>query len=256
MEGYSDAFQKSKEAFTAAYFWVTPLIAVVCVAVAFLLLRATGRINRRTGRLTMPRRLCWATRVLGRPFDGFGEIKYAGRANVCSATILLAVATLSVALGQVFTGYVVRGGGEAAALLPSLLLVLLPVGLFVLANWCLTSLLSGEGNLSQIYIVTCYSLTPLTLLVLPLGLLSNFLTLDDLAMYRLILVLALGYTVFLLFAGMLTIHNYSVGKSLLVLLLTAVGMVILVFLAALLVELAQQMLGFLSDVYTELSLRT
>lgn len=41
--------------------------------------------------------------------------------------------------------------------------VALPVALWVLANWCLTTLFDGEGTLKDVYIATCYALTPLPL---------------------------------------------------------------------------------------------
>ena len=38
--------------------------------------------------------------------------------------------------------------------------IVLLVGLFVLANWCLTSLMDGKGTMKDIYIYTCYIAYP------------------------------------------------------------------------------------------------
>ncbi len=36
--------------------------------------------------------------------------------------------------------------------------VVMPVMLFVVANWCLTTLLEGEGSFRDVFVATCYGM--------------------------------------------------------------------------------------------------
>ena len=63
------------------------------------------------------------------------------------------------------------------------------------------------------------------------------------------------YTYLLLFAGMMTSHQYSVGKSIITTVLTIVGMAMIVFIVLLMIYLVQQMYGFGDSLYSEIAFR-
>ncbi|MBQ9963639.1 MAG: hypothetical protein IJP14_00775, partial [Clostridia bacterium] len=73
--------------------------------------------------------------------------------------------------------------------------------------------------------------------------------------YTFLSTLAILLVLFLLFVGTLVIHDYSFGKTVVMLILTAVGMLILVFIAMLCVTLMQQIILYIQNIINELQLR-
>ena len=61
----------------------------------------------------------------------------------------------------------------------------MPVMLFVVANWCLTTLLEGEGSFRDVFVATCYGIAPLPLLIILSTAVSNFLTANESAVITL-----------------------------------------------------------------------
>ena len=56
---------------------------------------------------------------------------------------------------------------------------LVPLVIFCIANWCLTTLFDGKGTLRDIYMLTAYALVPFILLRLPMTFVSNVLLKDE-----------------------------------------------------------------------------
>ena len=133
--------------------------------------------------------------------------------------------------------------------------ILLPIGLWVLANWCLTTLFDGEGSLKDIYIATGYALFPLPFFVIATTFMSNFVTLDEVSIINLFLNIAYFWVGFLLFFGMMTIHDYSLGKNVIISIFTIVGMAFIMFVAVLFSSLIGKIISFIYNIGLELSYR-
>lgn len=134
----------------------------------------------------------------------------------------------------------------------TVLSVVLPIALWCVSSWSLTTLSSGEGSLKQIYVTTSYSLMPLVLINLPMTLISNFLTLDEGAFLTFMIFLSFAWSFFLIFAASMTIHDYTFGKNLFTVLLSVVGMAIILFLAVLLITLTSKIGMFGQQIYEEI----
>ena len=133
--------------------------------------------------------------------------------------------------------------------------VVLPVALWVLSNWCLTTLFDGEGSLKDVYIATCYALTPLPLFVIPLTIVSNFVALDEIALISMLLTIAYVWTGFLIFFGMMTIHDYTLGKNVIISIFTLLGVAIIMFIAMLFTGLIQKVVTFVYNIVVEIQFR-
>jgi hypothetical protein len=96
---------------------------------------------------------------------------------------------------------------------------------------------------------------PFVLINLPLTLVSNYLTLEEGTFYYFLNICAAVWTVYLVFAGMMTIHDYETGKNFWTCLLTIVGIGVVLFIALLFVHVINVVVGFISSVYAELVLR-
>ena len=102
---------------------------------------------------------------------------------------------------------------------------------------------------------TGYATTPIVLIYLPMTILSHFLTENESAFVTLANTVVILWVAFLLLAGMLEIHQYTMLKTLVTTLLTIAGIAVMIFLGLLLVSLLDQMWSFVSDLYQEISLR-
>jgi hypothetical protein len=133
--------------------------------------------------------------------------------------------------------------------------ILLPIFLWVVANWCLTTLFDGEGSMRDIYIATCYSLFPLPAFLVLTTVLSNIVTVQESSLLTLAMGIAYFWVGFLLFFGTMVIHDYSLFKNVLTTLATIVGMAFIMFLGVLFSSLLGKIVTFIYSIVVELSYR-
>ncbi len=127
--------------------------------------------------------------------------------------------------------------------------------LFCIGNWSVTCLMGGEGRFKDIVTSVGYALLPLILTFVPATLISQFVAADEDAFYYLILVFGVAWTSILILMGIMIIHNYSLAKTLVTLLLTFCAMLIIIFIIMMLFDLLSQVYGFFRNVYIELQNR-
>ncbi len=194
--------------------------------------------------------------TLFHPFDGFFEMKFRKKGNRKLALFLLAVYGVSSVFSTQYTGFIFNEFPlHEMRSVQLFLMAVLPVVLFIVSNWSTTSLMNGSGSFSDIFIMTCYSLTPLILFDVTTTLLSNVIILEEgpiLTAFRYIGVLWFCY---LVFCGLCTIHEYTVSRNILTLLVTLVAAIIIIFLVILYFTLMETVIGFLSTITTEISKR-
>ena len=65
-----------------------------------------------------------------------------------------------------------------------------------------------------------------------------------------------AYGVIMMIIGIMQVHNYTLGKTLLTVFLTFVSLLIIVFLILLLTNLLGMVYNFFKSIYTELIFRT
>ena len=113
--------------------------------------------------------------------------------------------------------------------------IVVPFILWAGVNWALTTLMDGKGTFRDIYIATAYSLVPLILTVIPLTVLSNYITAEEGAFYYLLLSMGTLWAGIILFAGgVMTTHEYEFGKAFYTCIFTVAGMAFAMFLGFLL----------------------
>ena len=133
--------------------------------------------------------------------------------------------------------------------------ILVPILMWVTINWSLTTLMNGKGSYKEILIATAYSFTPLILVLIPMTIISNYLTADEGAFYYLIMSIALVWSLMLLFFGTMVVHEYSLGATIGVTIFILVGMGITMFIALLFVDIVLQLFAFIGEVYREFAFR-
>ena len=134
-------------------------------------------------------------------------------------------------------------------------IVVLPVVLFTLSNWAVTTLAEGKGSFKDIFMVTCYSLMPLIIFQFITPVISHFMTLNELVYLQIIDGVGFGWMILMLLLSIQEIHEYTGGKMISTLLLTVIGAAIIVFIVLLFFSLLQELGSFVYSIYREFSLR-
>ncbi|MBX4150570.1 MULTISPECIES: YIP1 family protein [Paenibacillus] len=194
--------------------------------------------------------------VMVRPFSGFWDLKYDDMGNLRIAGAIVFLVFMSVVIQHQYGGYIFNNlNADEFNSLVQMRNVLLPYFLWCIANWSLTTLMDGEGNFSEICMVTAYALLPIAVILIPNTILSNVITQEESVFYYFFNGVAAVWFLFLLFVGTMTVHQYTVTKTLVTIFLTLVGMAFLLFLGLLFFSLIQQMYSFVFTIYQEIQFR-
>lgn len=265
---YSKAFKESRRSQTQKAFPVFCTGLIILLAAAFLVrfIRAMKREklpaiaeaapHEITGVRKLYKELNYSRYVLFHPIDGFFELKRERRGSVLSATLILAVVIIWRILSKQATGFIFNANDTARLdIIYEIRTVLLVMLIWCIANWALTTLMDGEGNLKDIYIMSCYALVPLPLIGFPVILLSNMLTSDEGTFISLLSGISLVWMLLLFFCGILVTHQYTVKKNIGTIILSFCGIAALLFLALVGIELVEWVWNFVVTVYKELYLR-
>ena len=194
--------------------------------------------------------------IINHPIDTIEGLKEKKNGSIFSATIILALFTLSEILLDVLKGFIrntsrIQDFNIIMVLARSLFMVLL----FVVANWALCTLLDGEGRMIDIYISTCYCLIPLVFARVLETVASNILTADEYVFVNMIVFCLNLWFVCLLLFSLKTIHNYTLTKTIFNAVITLIGMAIIFFILFLFIVLIQQLYIFFATIGTELIMR-
>lgn len=256
---WSNSYKEIRKEWMSTYFIVLLLIIVVVIVGVVLFFRTMAKINKKVAvsgkKRTFWQEVAYGFHVIFHPFDGFWDLKHEKRGSVRASVffIVLAIATFYYqAIGQ---GYLMNPNGDYAGVWAQVLGVLVPLFLFVLANWCLTTLFEGEGSFKDIFIACSYSLVPLPLLIIPATIYSNFCVTTETQIVSFIGTLAFIWLGILIFFGTMVTHDYSMGKNVITVLGTVVAMVFIMFIAVLFTTLVGKIVSLITNLVTEIQYR-
>lgn len=194
--------------------------------------------------------------TLTHPMDGFYEIRHRERGSVPLAVLSVALFSLVYSMNKMLASFIVNDTNPRSVdSLDNLGGVLLLYLLFCVGNWSITCLLNGEGRLKDIATALGYSLVPMTICYAVATVVSQLLAQNEEGFYTIIITLGTAWTVLLAMAGIMIVHNYSLAKTLLTLVLTVIAMLIIVFIVMMLSDLVNQVYGFIYSIYTEILFR-
>ena len=198
----------------------------------------------------------YAFYTITHPSNGFYEIRHRQKGSVPLAILFVFLFAVCFSANRQYAGFVVNfvNPMEVNSLTEMITVFVLFI-LFCVGNWSVTCLMNGEGRFKDIVTMTGYSMLPMILTQIPAIIISNFVVQDEEAYYYLILYLGIAWFVLLVITGVMTIHNYTFGKTLITLICTFVARFIIIFIALLLYSLLTQVIAFVQSVYNEIVLR-
>lgn len=215
-----------------------------------------GRLGR--GTKQMFKRFPFFFYILAHPFQGFYDLKVdERRKNVSGAVLIFVLLAFSSIFKRQLMGYLFTNRYEQLNLnfFLEITVAVAPYLLWVIANWCFSSLMDGDGKVVDIFCATAVGLIPLIVVNFLQVPLSNMLTLDAIRAFEVIG--GAGYVIsyIYIFLGMMVTHQYTVKKSLITTIFSILGIAVIAFIILLIFYLIQQVTGFASNLITEISYR-
>ena len=186
----------------------------------------------------------YAFYTLGHPSDGFYEIRHRGRGSVGLSILFVFLFAVCFSANRQYAGFVVNNVN--------------PMEINSLAEICAVFLLFFlfcVGRFKDIVTVCGYAMLPMILTFIPAILFSQVVAEDEEAFYYLLLAVGIAWFLFLVLVGIMTVHNYTLGKTLATMILTFIAMLVIIFVVMLLFSLIGQVISFIESLYNEIMLR-
>ena len=257
---YSVAYKELRKEWMSRFFLLIPVvIVIVCVLISKFLQHA-AKINKAVSvsgkKRTFKDELYYVFHVMFHPMDGFWDLKHEKRGSVKAALVYLVITVFALFYRAVGSGYVMdpQGNGYASFMM-QILVVFVPVILFVVGNWCLTTLFEGEGSFKDIFVTVGYSVLPIAITTIPVTFFSNFVVSEELDILNLIVAIGFIWAAMLIFFGTMVTHDYSMGKNLIITVCSIVGMAFIMFLGVLFTSLVMDMVSFVTSIVSEINYR-
>ena len=256
---YSDSYKEIRKEWISNYILVLVLIVAAVIVGWVLLVKYANKVNTKAavagGKRTLKEELLYGFHLSLHPFDGFWDLKHEKRGSLRGAIIYIVITILAFFYQAIGQGYVVSPEGTYATLWGQASSVLVPLFLFVVANWCLTTLFEGEGSFKDIFIATSYSLFPIPLFVIPTTIVSNWVLASEVKLLNFLVTVGFIWMGMLIFFGTMVTHDYSFFKNIITLGGTLVGMVFIMFLCILFTTLLGKLIGLVTNIITEINYR-
>lgn len=198
----------------------------------------------------------YAFYTVSHPMDAYYEIRHRDRGSVPVAVVLVMLFSFSFSINRMAASFVVNNVYPLSVnALTELFAVLLLYLLFCVGNWSITCLMEGEGRLKDIAIAVGYALIPIIVCYNIATIVSQFVAADEEAFYWVILIAGIAYGLLMMLMGIMQVHNYTLGKTLVTIFLTFIAMFIIIFIVLLFVDLITQVYNFFYSIYQELIYR-
>ena len=200
--------------------------------------------------------LRYALYVILHPFDGFWDLTHEKRGSMAAAHTIVILTVLTHLWDKRFTSFMLNNTQWSKfSIVMNTLGILVPLVIWVVANWCVTTLFDGKGRMREIYMGTAYALTPYPLIGLPMIVVSNLVTKEEGVFYTYFNVFALIWAGFLILCAVLMIHDYSLLGGILAVIFSIVGMAVIMFIVLLFFSLISDAVMYVVSIYKEIVFR-
>ncbi len=190
----------------------------------------------------------WPGYMMSKPFKAFDDVKYEGAGSVGFSFVILVLFAWTAVIKAQYGSFVVNDSYGSRVNIPMVLVsTVLPYLIFIVGNWAVCVLIDGKGNMKSIFKVLMYALYPSIYLNIAATLLSQVITSDEIALYGFLVGLGTVLFVFYTFVGLVMIHQFTFSKAVGSIILSAVAMVIIIFIGVLVVTL---LTDFVNDIGT------
>ena len=194
--------------------------------------------------------------TVSHPADGYYWIRHQEKGSLGIAFLMILLYGIVFSMNRISSSFLVNDIEPRTVNLPAELAgVILLYLILCIGNWSVTCLMDGEGRFKDILIAAGYALFPMMAATAAATAVSHLVAENEEAFYTLLIGLGTAYTVIMLVIGIMQVHNYTFGKTLITLFLTVVAMLIIIFLGLLVINFITQVYSFFRGIYMELIFR-
>ena len=193
--------------------------------------------------------------VLRSPIDTFRAMQADRRRFSFLPACILMLLAVCVRIASIYlTHFPIRSVEPAEAnLLMESAMMLAPMLMWAVANFAVTSIMDGETMMRESLTATAYCMMPYIVLCLPLAALTNLMGLGEISLYRLMQGCMWGWCAMLLVLSIAVMNNYTVLKSLGIVVLNLLVMALMAAVMLLMYALANQLIMFVEGVAREVT---
>ncbi len=262
-QGYSSAFAKQRHQLFRQYILLVAILAIVVLAAVVVLYKVLHRVGMRAVDRQMNRTVDHNTirngfglmaGVLFRPYEMFSYLRRdRGKIRLLPPLIILVLMSCVRLLSILLTHFPLASVEvKDANWGMEVLLLVVPLLSWTIASYAVTSVVGGESRFSEVFFASCYCMIPYCLFTLPITAFSNLLSRNEAGLYGLLLTVVTTWTLVLFILSVKSLNGYSVGKTLVVCLLSIVAIALLWLTVFLLAMLCAQVLQFVAGIGREL----
>ena len=200
--------------------------------------------------------LRYSLHVITHPFDGFWDLIHEKRGTLAAAHTFLILFLVVRVLKLILTSFqFINAPIQHINVLEQAASLALPFLVLCIANWAMTTLFEGKGRFKDIYMAMCYALVPYILIQLPMVIISNGLTFEEGSIFTVMLAVSVIWCAFLAFVGLMQVHDYGPGKTMIFLIVTIVGAMVIIFLVLTFFSLLSDAIAYFVSLYREIVYR-
>lgn len=255
---YEKAYKFKREEMLQKAGFLTFIAIIAVVAVIVWLIGKIGKYNEKLTETKHSGRffdeVIFGFYVMRHPFDGNWGLKHEKRGSVRAANFWMLLSSISAIFAALGACYLQRA--ENPSIVSALSNTVFPLLLAIVANMCFTTLMDGKGSFKDVYIAVSYATVPYAVCTIPMTLISHVLISDELSILNLFTSVILAWVLMLVFCGLMSVHDYSFGKNIVVCVLTIAGIAFMLFIGIVFLSLTGKVLSLITSIITEVSYRS
>jgi sugar lactone lactonase YvrE len=216
------------------------------------------QLTRKTQKIRLIDDLVFLFRFIRQPSDSFYYIRHNLRGSLRFAFLLYLWVIVARLISLYWTGFIFSPYYSTSWQIEpeiEVIYTVLPLFLWNVANYLIASISDGEGRVRDVIIGSAYSLFPYALFVLPITMISNVLTLNEIFIVNFSTQLMFAWTGLMFIIMVKEIHNYSFNETIRNILTTIFTMAMFLLTAYILYVLFNQLYEFVFAIIQEAGLR-
>lgn len=251
---YSDAFEDYRGAILRQYFAVFMVFVAAVFLVPLVLMSRKPKVKevyaggRPKGK--------YPFYCMIHPMNGYDDLKAENSGSLWRANCILAALFVVSVMAHQLTGFAYNMNRvEQLNIWVTLCSTIGVFAAFVICNWAVTTIMDGKGKLKEIWIFMAYAMLPYVLFSAAMIVCSNVLTIDESAFYAAVQWVGYLWTALSMVIALREVHMYNLKKTFWTIAITLAGLVIIVVLVAIVYSVFSQLIGFITTVWSEISMR-
>ncbi|MCR5823847.1 MAG: SMP-30/gluconolactonase/LRE family protein [Lachnospiraceae bacterium] len=262
---YTMAFDEYKYEVLRAHFFPIVLLAFVIIIAVIFLIKTFAKaahkgywsfLREKNKKMSIGAGIMYSFNVILHPFDAYAGLKHnRDRINPYVPMIILVIAYI-VRVAYLYIVHFPLASIETKNInlwLELVKLWLIPLS-WIPASFMATSISGGESKVKEITFASVSSLTPYIVITTPLMFLSNIMSKSQQSWYGVFEMLAYVGMFLLLFVAMMTLNNYTFGKTIAMMLMSAFLMAVMWLVMLLCYVLTGRMIQFVISLFEEFRL--